>query len=87
MSILGIGVDVVHVPRIVALIRRRDAQKLASRILSSKEVSQWNSLPADCNESGRARFLAVRWCAKEAGYKAMFPIESKTLIALSSSQF
>ncbi|KIL70119.1 hypothetical protein M378DRAFT_116994 [Amanita muscaria Koide BX008] len=74
MTILGIGVDVVHVPRVTALIRRRGLQKFVSRILSPQELSDWNSLPACTTELARSRFLAVRWSVKEAAYKAMYPM-------------
>ncbi|KAF8627189.1 hypothetical protein AX15_004507 [Amanita polypyramis BW_CC] len=73
MSILGVGVDVVHVPRVVSLIRRRGTQKFVSRILSLQEVSEWHCLPPDTTAFARARFLAVRWSVKEATYKALYP--------------
>ncbi|KAJ7904451.1 4'-phosphopantetheinyl transferase superfamily [Mycena olivaceomarginata] len=65
MGVLGIGVDVVHVPRIAALLRRYP-QRLPSRILSSHEASE-SHLLAD------PKFIAVRWAVKEAAYKALFP--------------
>ncbi|KAJ6614308.1 4'-phosphopantetheinyl transferase superfamily [Mycena sp. CBHHK59/15] len=66
MSVLGIGVDVVHVPRIAALLSRRNPQRFASRILSPQEAAQTHLL-AD------PTFLAVRWAVKEAAYKALYP--------------
>ncbi|KAJ7276333.1 4'-phosphopantetheinyl transferase superfamily [Mycena haematopus] len=65
MSILGIGVDVVHIPRVAALLRRYP-QRLASRILSSDEASE-SHLLAD------PKYIAVRWAVKEAAYKALYP--------------
>ncbi|KAJ7129753.1 4'-phosphopantetheinyl transferase [Mycena epipterygia] len=65
MCILGIGVDVVHVPRIAALLSRYP-QRLASRILSPQEAVQSDML-AD------PTFIAVRWAVKEAAYKALYP--------------
>lgn len=62
-GILGIGVDVVHLPRIAALLHRRGPQRLASRILSESEVVDWQRL----NESDSARkvsYLAVRYDTK-----------------------
>ena len=56
MGILGIGVDVVFVPRITSLISRRGALRLASRILSVSELSDWNATPP----ANQNRFLAVR---------------------------
>ncbi|KAK0206474.1 4'-phosphopantetheinyl transferase [Desarmillaria ectypa] len=67
--ILGIGVDVVHLPRIVALIARRGPERFAQRILSNEELQSWKTI----QEGDHARFLAVRWAAKEAAYKAMYP--------------
>ncbi len=56
--ILGLGVDLVFVPRIAALIQRRGSQKLASRILSPQEITL---LPSEHDEPARVRFLAVRY--------------------------
>jgi holo-[acyl-carrier protein] synthase len=53
MSILGIGVDVVHIPRIAALLNRYP-QRLASRILSPHEAVE-SHLLAD------KTFIAVRY--------------------------
>jgi len=72
MGILGIGVDVVHLPRIVALVNRRTAQRLALRILSTPELEDWRKTSFS-EPLQRASFLAVRWSLKEAAYKAMFP--------------
>ncbi|KAF8076318.1 4'-phosphopantetheinyl transferase [Lyophyllum atratum] len=71
MAILGVGVDVVHIPRIAALLQRRGS-RLPSRILSREEFSQWESLSSS-DVSRQVRFLAVRWGIKEAAYKAMYP--------------
>ncbi|KAJ7507734.1 4'-phosphopantetheinyl transferase superfamily [Mycena galericulata] len=65
MSILGIGVDVVHIPRVASLLRRYP-QRVASRILSPQEALQ-SHLFAD------PTFIAVRWAVKEAAYKALYP--------------
>ncbi|KAF9569041.1 4'-phosphopantetheinyl transferase [Agrocybe pediades] len=75
MPFLGIGVDLVHVPRIAALISRRPPQRFASRILSVKELAEWKSLPPS---KSSVQFLAVRWCVKEAAYKAMYPVVKPT---------
>ena len=64
MTILGIGVDLVHVPRIAQLLQRRGADKFASKILSTNEYAQWKSTfaaPADLDDHRCARFLAVRF--------------------------
>ncbi|PBK72648.1 4'-phosphopantetheinyl transferase [Armillaria solidipes] len=80
--ILGIGVDVVHVPRIAALIARRGPEIFAQRILSNEELQSWKTI----HEGDRSRFLAVRymshfasrWAVKEAAYKAMYPVVKPT---------
>ena len=60
MAILGIGVDVVHAPRIAALLSRRCPQRFAARMLSHEELAQWESLSTS-DLLGRVRFLAVRY--------------------------
>ncbi|PPQ63864.1 hypothetical protein CVT24_009490 [Panaeolus cyanescens] len=72
MGILGIGVDLVYVPRILVLLTRRNPEKFASKILSIEEHKQWSEIQ-DTNTKARVRFLAVRWSVKEAAYKAMYP--------------
>jgi hypothetical protein len=61
MTILGIGVDLVHIPRITSLLRRRNPEKFAAKILSAQEYNQWVSLGSS-EPSIRLRFLAVRYC-------------------------
>jgi len=78
MNILGIGVDVVHIPRIASLIRRRTAGKLATRILSTQEIIRWKLISATQTEAKQVQFLAVRWALKEAAYKALFPLRHPT---------
>lgn len=41
--ILGIGVDIVHLPRIASLITRRGSKVLARRILSSREHKEFET--------------------------------------------
>jgi holo-[acyl-carrier protein] synthase len=60
MAVLGIGVDVVHTPRITALLSRRCPQRVAARILSREELTQWEALSTS-DLPGRVRFLAVRY--------------------------
>ncbi|KAF8165406.1 4'-phosphopantetheinyl transferase [Crassisporium funariophilum] len=77
MTILGIGVDIVHVPRIASLFTRRCPDRFALRILSKQEYVQWESL-RNSDLSERVRFIAVRWSVKEASYKAMYPVVKPT---------
>ena len=44
MGIIGVGIDIVHVPRIVSLVARRTPAKFAARILSQNEFSEWETL-------------------------------------------
>jgi holo-[acyl-carrier protein] synthase len=60
MAILGIGVDVVYLPRIVALLNRRRPDRFASRILSTTEYDQWKGLQITDTQD-RVQFLAVRY--------------------------
>ncbi|GAA6006907.1 hypothetical protein JCM10207_009134 [Rhodosporidiobolus poonsookiae] len=69
--ILGIGVDLLHLPRLRAILAKRDPLRLATRICSAWELEQWNQLRGDTPEE--ERFLALRWTAKEAAYKALYP--------------
>ena len=59
MPVLGIGVDVVHVPRIVSLMQRGRTEAFAARILSPQETRDWKDI-ATGNVISQARFLAVR---------------------------
>ncbi|KAF9247234.1 4'-phosphopantetheinyl transferase [Melanogaster broomeanus] len=78
MTIHGIGIDLLHVPRMVALIERRGPARLASRILSLSELQAFRHLRPDKldeNGQGAIRFLGVRWAVKEAAYKALYPFK------------
>ena len=57
--LLGHGVDVIYVPRIVALAKRRGAERLAQRILSVAELERWRNI-SDHDAGSRIRYLAVR---------------------------
>jgi len=69
MAILGIGVDILHLPR---LTRHLSDNRLAKRILSPAELCEYLALPKE-NHGRRIRFLGVRWAVKEAMYKAVYP--------------
>ncbi|ORE09962.1 4'-phosphopantetheinyl transferase [Rhizopus microsporus var. microsporus] len=71
--ILGIGVDILYLPRITSLASRRGKEKLAKRILSTKELSEFNQLKS-VHDHNHIMYLATRWCIKEAVYKALYPI-------------
>lgn len=57
--LLGIGVDIVHLPRIATIVKRQAGFKFARRILSTKELEQWNRLN-DQDAQQQVQFLAVR---------------------------
>ena len=92
MGIIGIGIDIVHTPRIASLVIRRTPRKLATRILSPNELREWEMIfPLAFVPSPRTekdldlimaekwfRFLTVRWATKEAAYKALFPLYKPT---------
>ncbi|KAL0577709.1 hypothetical protein V5O48_004258 [Marasmius crinis-equi] len=76
MGILGLGCDIVVVTRVLEILKRRGPHRLASRILSKKEMSDWQlqlSRSQVLETEENARFLAVRWAVKEASYKALYP--------------
>ncbi|KAL9712646.1 putative secondary metabolism biosynthetic enzyme [Leucoagaricus gongylophorus] len=65
--LLGIGVDIVYLPRIAAIVKRYSGHNFASRILSKRELEQWNCLQ-DTSEQRQ-----IQWAVKEAAYKALYP--------------
>ena len=62
--IFGIGTDLVHIPRITALLTKH-GDKIAQRILSDNEFKQFQQA------NNQANFLAKRFAAKEATAKAL----------------
>jgi len=93
MGIIGIGIDIVHTPRIASLVARRTPAKLAARILSSSELREWetlsppiSSVPVPVATEEWFRFLTVRWAIKEAAYKALFPLHKPTWKDLTVSK-
>lgn len=64
--ILGIGVDLVHLPRIAALVSRRGHERLAKRILSPLELKEYNSrftTLTDPIEKQQLLYLSSRYIA------------------------
>ena len=95
MAILGVGVDIVNIDRILSLVKRRGITRFADRILSRDESSTFRTYP-----SNKAQFLAVRcvifiisielspqalfrFAVKEAAYKALYPSFQPTWKQLS----
>jgi hypothetical protein len=60
MSIIGVGIDLLHLPRISSLIKRRGKTKLAMRILSTGELADWELIPS-ADITRQTRYLAVRY--------------------------
>ncbi|KAI5449745.1 hypothetical protein NCC49_004110 [Naganishia albida] len=74
--ITGIGVDILHLSRLRHLIHRRGADRLARRILAAGEMAEFRALSSPGKEESieeQTRYLASRWAAKEALYKAAYP--------------
>ncbi|GAA5822362.1 hypothetical protein JCM5353_001584 [Sporobolomyces roseus] len=71
--ILGIGVDLMCLPRLRSLLTRRTPQQFASRILSNEELQEWKEWNNGWDMKQNESYLALRWTAKEATYKALYP--------------
>jgi hypothetical protein len=70
MTVLGIGVDLVHLPRFAAFVSRRTPARVAKRILSAREHADFAHVcghSPDPQSERIARFLAVR-CARKQSY-------------------
>jgi holo-[acyl-carrier protein] synthase len=61
--IFGVGVDIVQISRVQDALERI-GEPFAHRILAPVEIVEWNS------GGQSAAFLAKRWAAKEAFFKA-----------------
>ncbi|KAL8279124.1 hypothetical protein RQP46_008380 [Phenoliferia psychrophenolica] len=87
-SILGIGVDIVALPRLRALINRRGPDRLALRILSSHEHREWHDRHAATikwDAERELRFLAVRSAASPKPALQVDPPPPSQLAASSSA--
>ncbi|ORX90328.1 4'-phosphopantetheinyl transferase [Basidiobolus meristosporus CBS 931.73] len=84
--ILGIGVDLVHLPRIQQLLTKNPYACLsfARRVLSPAEFTEFQELsPQEGEDQYRVdnevvKYLGTRFAIKEAAYKALFPREKLT---------
>lgn len=81
--IVGIGVDLLHLPRLRSLLNRRDPLRLAGRICSTAEVEEWKSTTGGGRGEASERYLALR-CAFSPLFPALPP--KKRLIPLHSSR-
>lgn len=85
--ILGLGNDVAHLPRFVALLKTRHSariDRLAARILHpTHEAPKFHGLlkattsdaDSDARVHAAARFLATAWATKEALYKTLDAVD------------
>ncbi|KAG0367264.1 hypothetical protein BGZ54_004157 [Gamsiella multidivaricata] len=76
MTILGIGVDILHLPRLKQVLQRHP-KRFLTRILTKTEQEEFRMIQqqAGGNIEGDEpiRYLGARWALKEASYKAMYP--------------
>ena len=63
--IRGIGTDIISINRIKELT---NMERFARKILSNQELALYQSFVSDVRQ---VEFLAGRWAAKEAAYKAL----------------
>ena len=68
MSVLGIGVDLVSVPRVEKMLAEKGGRVL-ERLLTDEERGYCQSQPSP------ARHVAARLAAKEAAYKAFQAVD------------
>eukprot|EP01135_Chromosphaera_perkinsii_P005487 Nk52_evm36s352 gene=Nk52_evmTU36s352 len=71
MGIVGLGSDVIHIPRIQKVFTRYGARFL-NRIYTPSEIAIFDDLNRR-NEARSFEFLASRWALKESVYKCVYP--------------
>ena len=59
MTVLGIGIDLFHIPRLASLVARRGLNRFARRVLSDVELEKWDPRGDDS-----LRYLAVRYALR-----------------------
>ncbi|RIB19746.1 4'-phosphopantetheinyl transferase [Gigaspora rosea] len=72
--ILGIGIDIIHLPRLKALLSRTPSslKKFTSRILTSDESKEFHYTFASILNTHLFFQKKKRWTLKEATYKALY---------------
>lgn len=59
--ILGVGLDILYLPRLTQLVKRRGVDGLARRILTQDELKAFKStLTGEAPQGAAVRYLAVR---------------------------
>ncbi|KAH9457792.1 hypothetical protein Pst134EB_010105 [Puccinia striiformis f. sp. tritici] len=86
--IIGIGIDLLDRRRLSRILMKSEKTRarLTRRILSGREqtCSEWTALAeVDSDSTALVSFLANRWTAKEAAYKALYPLHTPTWKQLS----
>mmetsp|Transcript_13564 Transcript_13564/g.26158 ORF Transcript_13564/g.26158 Transcript_13564/m.26158 type:complete len:142 (+) Transcript_13564:150-575(+) len=77
MRILGLGVDIAHIPRFERTFSKF-GDRFARKFLHEHELRAL--FEAQAEAPGRVtRYLASRWAAKEATYKALGPSQPRLL--------
>lgn len=69
MVIVGVGNDLVHIPRIARILHRFGTRFL-QRAFSNSEINVYNHR-VENNKSRGIEYLASRWAIKEASYKVL----------------
>ena len=69
---LGVGVDITHIPRITRLIQRWESRFL-QRAFAPSEIARYRSLADAVSGPCPMAYVASRWAAKEALHKAVYP--------------
>lgn len=59
MGVIGVGIDIIHVPRLVSLLTRRTPAKFAARILSPSELSEWEALSPPTTSTSTSTSSAI----------------------------
>jgi phosphopantetheinyl transferase (holo-ACP synthase) len=79
MSLFGIGIDILHVPRIAVLSARRGANRLAARILSPAEQARFAEFSSQ-EVDAQTRFLAVRCAVFASSAPVASPIDQSHIL-------
>jgi holo-[acyl-carrier protein] synthase len=66
-GVLGLGLDLVHVPRFRSLLARYE-HRFLRRAFHPTEVQEFRRL---ATEERRLQYVASRWAVKEAAFKAL----------------
>ncbi|KAG0373903.1 hypothetical protein BGX24_011091 [Mortierella sp. AD032] len=80
-GVIGVGIDVLHMPRLKAVLGRRP-DRFLTRVLTKAELGDFQKLKDEVGgqvDHDRAvQFVGARWALKEATYKALTPLHKLT---------